>query len=443
MPLSGSLGCLMQCSLHGWIYVSKLVGRAHLSTTLSTWAACHWIVMSLRAQLSRCAFLGDDTRLDVVLNFLQLHEIDELHELANFPNVRKLDGANVLLDSELSLIDNLARDQTSALRIEWARPSSSKAVVRAHVAPVADLVLSADVLAERFCKRRAVEGDVGATVGPMKSIKRLQLEMVSDVDRIRWLEEARLEAILGCCSHSIKSVKSGIRCYLAFAEKLLKKTGTKLPPSVNELLAWSVTFRCKGTFSNYLGYVRVGCLIEGVPTIAFDDPVLARAKKSILRRGHFTARAKLFVRMDDVGLIMESCYLVGDFDEKFGMLFLITYIFLLRLPSEALPIVRGVNGVADYVQKKAVLYLAEDCLCLKLSSRKNIRTGSLLKRGCWCKSARFLVCPVHVVWPFICKFEVGEPIFHGISPSLAINTLRKYLGALGKANAVAYRCHDI
>ena len=64
-------------------------------------------------------------------------------------------------------------------------------------------------------------------------------------------------------------MKSGIRCYLVFAEKLPKKTGTKLPPSVNELLAWSVTFRCKGTFSNYLGYVRVGCLIEGVSTIAF------------------------------------------------------------------------------------------------------------------------------------------------------------------------------
>ena len=128
------------------------------------------------------------------------------------------------------------------------------------------------------------------------------------------------------------------------------------------------------------------------------------------------------------------------------MLFLITYIFLLRLPSEALPIVRGVNGVADQgqlIKKKAVLYLHDEQLCLKLSSRKNRPQGSLLKRGCWCKSANFLVCPVHVVWPYVSHFAVGQSVFEGIYPGLAINTLRKYMGLLEKPNAKKYISHDI
>ena len=50
-------------------------------------------------------------------------------------------------------------------------------------------------------------------------------------------------------------------------------------------------------------------------------------------------------------VMMESHYganrtsaVEAEFDERFCMLFLITYVFLLRLSSEALPIVRGRSG---------------------------------------------------------------------------------------------------
>ena len=38
------------------------------------------------------------------------------------------------------------------------------------------------------------------------------------------------------------------------------------PPQLDTLLAWSTTFRSAGTLSNYLGYVKTGCLIVGAST---------------------------------------------------------------------------------------------------------------------------------------------------------------------------------
>ena len=117
--------------------------------------------------------------------------------------------------------------------------------------------------------------------------------------------------------------------------------------------------RCKDTFSNHLGYLRVGCLIDEVTTVAFDDPAVKRSKSSVKKRRNFQKRLKLFVRRPVIHEIMQSCLVTEDFEECYGMLYLITYVFLLRVPSEALPIVRGGDGVADYglSDKKAVLYL--------------------------------------------------------------------------------------
>ena len=181
-------------------------------------------------------------------------------------------------------------------------------------------------------------------------------------------------------------MKSGIRCYLAFAEKFLLKVGKTLPPTVDELLAYSMHFRCRGTFSNYIGYLRVGCLADGVATAVFDDPAIVRAKKAVGTRGHFSPRDKLFVRLVDVQCLMECQYganctsaVEAEFDERFCMLFLITYVFLLRLPSEALPIVCGGSGFADYGMKhKALVSLVDDCLQLRLSDRENISEECML-----------------------------------------------------------------
>ena len=68
-----------------------------------------------------------------------------------------------------------------------------------------------------------------------------------------------------------------------------------------------------------------------------------------------------------------------------AMLFLVTYVFLLRLPSEALPIEVGrVPGK----QQQAVLEMDDGKLILTLMRRKNRPAGSKLERTCWCQVQR-------------------------------------------------------
>ena len=55
-------------------------------------------------------------------------------------------------------------------------------------------------------------------------------------------------------------------------------------------------FRCRGTFANYLGYAKVGCLLAKVDTHVFKHPAVKRAKDSVSKSGKFAAREKLWIR---------------------------------------------------------------------------------------------------------------------------------------------------
>jgi len=57
---------------------------------------------------------------------------------------------------------------------------------------------------------------VAAGRGPRGVLRSLALLERSAVARREWAEEARLDAILGSCSLSMKSLRSGVRCFVAF-----------------------------------------------------------------------------------------------------------------------------------------------------------------------------------------------------------------------------------
>ena len=80
---------------------------------------------------------------------------------------------------------------------------------------------------------------------------------------------------------------------------------------------------------------------------------------------------------------------------------------------------------------------------LQLKTRKNRPEGSLLKRGCWCKSSGRLMCPVHVLGPLIKNSQPGEALFAGISSQAALCKLRVMLAAIGVEKSECYRSHDM
>ena len=78
----------------------------------------------------------------------------------------------------------------------------------------------------------------------------------------------------------------------------------------------------------------------------------------------------------------------------------------------------------------------------KLRRRKNKPGGSLLKRACWCHQCA-CICPVHVLWLFCLRLDVGQAAFPGVSAGPALRQMRDVLHMLGVENYSRYRCQDL
>ena len=189
---------------------------------------------------------------------------------------------------------------------------------------------------------------------------------------------------------------SGLRCWCAFAQKVLDRQGRELPPDPDGLLAWSRLFRCHRTFQNYVNHVRIGCALLKVSGEATNHWAVKRASESIHKRGGFQSREPLFIRCDMLADLMRCATASGHVSVAY--LFLASYIFLLRMPSEALPMRRGGNGMHDDMrQVQSIIHRQGDQVVLRLKTRKHKPEGSTLYRSCWCATHANL-CPIHVLW---------------------------------------------
>ena len=246
--------------------------------------------------------------------------------------------------------------------------------------------------------------------------------------------------MLGSCPDSHKSFNSGTKAWAAFARHALHLNGREFPPPLDGLLAWAALFRHPRTFSNYLGYVRLGCHVLGVSDVVFCSPALKRAKVAVRKCGGFITRPRMFICHDLVRRIVALANKQSATEWPLAMLFLATYVFLLRLPSEALPMT--VVNVGCGQGKQSVISLEGEEVCLRLGKRKNLPSGSVIRRACWCKSCA-ATCPVHALWHYFSGLEKGAEPFSAFTPGFALKSLRNMLRRLMVPEYGMYRTHDI
>ena len=143
------------------------------------------------------------------------------------------------------------------------------------------------------------------------------------------------------------------------------------------------------------------------------------------------------------------------------MLFLCTYCFLLRLPSEALPIVW--KDSPSTIEGKATMFMENNTLVLLLARRpqrrrectnrercaacvgvrrKNKPEGSRIERPCWCQNSPD-TCSVHVLGRWLEDQPNGARPWARVHPCAARDDLRRLLGHLKVPNHMAYRTHDL
>ena len=378
-------------------------------------------------------FAGSPQRLEELASVFERHDFTCFEDFDGY-DIAPMPGEILALLSEhekqwLERFSKLASQKNASpvhLRVEHQGEGSSEPTTTARECPVSIIDFAATF------DTHDTRGN-----GPTAACKRLKTELADAADHALWVENARLHAILGACPHSHKSVASGLRCWIAFAQQVLRKTGKEFPPVEEDLLAWSALFRSGGTFANYVNYVRVGCDLLGVSSEATRAPAVRRARISIDKRRHFILRERMFMQEDLLVKLMDAA--ICDGQRTFALALLTTYIFLLRMPSECLPIVVDRTGT---VTGSAVFARTGDSITLRLERRKNKPGGSRITRTCWCRSCA-RTCPIHVLGNFIDQLEDGEHLFKDLTQAKALKLLRHLLGQLEVENAQLYRLHDI
>jgi len=213
------------------------------------------------------------------------------------------------------------------------------------------------------------------------------------------------------------------------------------PPLLQDVLGWSNTFRCLRTFSNYLGYLRSACYALGCDAPPVGNPALRAAMNGIAKRSVFQARDKMFI--DRVMLCnMVNAVKQGWEDIRMASLWLITYIFLLRMPSEALLACKGNPSDSGTETQQTLVWREGDEICVRILRRKNRQQGSgTMRRQCTCQGSA-LMCAVHGLWErFWENLADGTQPWADISPGYARMRLRKVLQRLSVPDAQKYGTH--
>ena len=95
-----------------------------------------------------------------------------------------------------------------------------------------------------------------------------------------WVQNAVRNVVVNSAPASIRSARSALRWYARFADEALGANGTHFPPSPEGLAAWSLLFKRADTYSNYIGYLRLGCDIMGLNTSPLNHMLVKRAKET-------------------------------------------------------------------------------------------------------------------------------------------------------------------
>ena len=138
--------------------------------------------------------------------------------------------------------------------------------------------------------------------------------------------------------------------------------------------------------------------------------------------------------------------LLGEFDQASFL----SFLFPFRATSGTLQMVRSFSSdVMDTFSPQpeealigARTVAGEDFLIAKLSWRKNLPSGCILRRPCFCglhAAQAAQICPVHAFLPRISRrVELGRPLFRGVNRRTFSRISKAILGKLRISEASRY-----
>ena len=244
-------------------------------------------------------------------------------------------------------------------------------------------------------------------------------------------------AVMGAAPRSGSWKSTGIRSWVRFATNVLGMTrGDCLPPTADGLVAWSMAFKSRGTYSNYCGAVKSACLMWGMDASAFRAEIIDRAKMAIAKRalsdpGSPGITFELLKRL-------VHCTL-DELDSRSAALYVVSYWYLLRVPSEGLPLRLGAVGVDCRRRSEKEIVIEHECATIFFRRRKNREQPTKAARPHTCKMGLEL-CPVCTVESMVDIEGTGEDghLFGGITAKHFNAELKRRLAKAGVVDANLY-----
>ena len=271
---------------------------------------------------------------------------------------------------------------------------------------------------------------------PMARINALQGVTPDSQHLLRFLSAGAQANILQQVRHTLPCVASGVACYLAFCSLL---SIAPFPPTTKIVRQWSTIFSTGRTFAVYVNHlIRVCQLLE--LDCSWRDETIKAIAKGIANKERPTQRFPNSLSPEWLDKLIQN----ESWDSELARLCYVTYLFMLRLPSEALPLHRALTDEQllsnEAPSNTAVIglreYEGQQRLTIKLARRKNSRGIFTALRPCYCGKNALLPrhnCPIHIFWAnVITSTQPGDPLF----PSLANKNINRVLRAAFKKIAL-------
>ena len=374
---------------------------------------------------------------------------------------------NDLAQSSRFEIAQLALDFDSATAVWKLWRASSMAVERSNLSATGcelALCTNASSLANSFRAKRVQDTDIARRhcaarrsltlnedydkAGPAARIRLLQSLKADPTDITSFLNTGAQVNTLRQVQGSLRSVASGVQCWASFCDLV---GAPYFPPTSSLILRWSTLFKPGRTFGGYVAHLAKACQLLDIPPLWYNSAV--RGVISGLENAQdvsFKFENYIFKRLFRKILAHETL------SSEFGRLCYLAYVFILRLPSEALPVVRA--SLTDDLLKRTPLpgdcpaligtrFLADSSerVVLKLRSRKATRGGAILMRPCFCDTDDLGakgICPIHDWWPAVCSSTSwGEPLFPSLRSKNINRILKGMLRSLKVPEADSYSTH--
>ena len=396
--------------------------------------------------------MEDATKLSVRLFLHGFRSIDDLEGLPE-PSIQKITDVpreQALLHSAIRLVKDAsfrkrARKMCNDLGIksmELQGPRSADELAASLTpAALASLEESNKELEESLgiaVGWEAQQGGLMMRTGPRETTQKLAeaVKTGRGLEVTAFLDSREQTLKLETQRRSLPQVASGLRAWHAFAVGVLHyDPSATLPPGcTQDVVKYLQVFSNAGTAANYLGHLRWACKAykKGV---TWSTPELGMLIKGLQKMDLRTRIAGLpdKYKLEEM-MVMKIVKLARDLgDMEFSWLACWSYHFLLRVPSEAVPLEVGQPSDAQGklpLNRHSALWMEDERVYLKLQRRKHRPGGSLLIRHCQCSVADSdeWFCPVHC-----CSLRYaaqGTQILPEMTATKAVKKLRRYLGML-------------